>query len=127
VQDVAAVVCEANEGSKTVRERVRCAVAEMLELGRTDLNGLAEYVHSTRRTLQRSLQSCGTSHKEILDDVRREQALQLLAMNVGPTEIAERLQFSEPSAFYRAFRRWTGTSPHKFRAARPTLSSAAAD
>jgi AraC-like DNA-binding protein len=96
----------------------------MLELGRTDLSGLATRVRTSPRTLQRALRSCGTSHKEILDGVRREQALQLLHKNVGLAEIVERLQFSEPSAFYRAFRRWTGTSPHKFRATRCLVSCA---
>ena len=54
----------------------------------------------------------------ILDDVRREFACALLqdrSLSVG--DIAFFLQYSEPAAFHRAFRRWTGQAPGDFRIA----------
>jgi AraC-like DNA-binding protein len=92
--------------------RVRHALVELLDQNETRIEMLAQRVHLTRRTLQRELQSRGTSHRQMLDHVRRERAQIFLAEGVlSITEVSERLGFSEPSAFFRAFRRWTGTSP----------------
>ena len=70
------------------------------------------------RTLSRRLADEGTSFRGILDDVRREFACALLqdrSLSVG--DIAFFLQYSEPAAFHRAFRRWTGQAPGDFRIA----------
>ena len=70
------------------------------------------------RTLSRRLADEGTSFRAILDDVRREFACALLQdrrLSVG--DIAFFLQYSEPAAFHRAFRRWTGQAPGDFRGA----------
>jgi AraC-like DNA-binding protein len=72
----------------------------------------------SRRTLSRRLADEGTSFRDILDDVRRESACALLqdrSLSVG--DVAFFLQYSEPAAFHRAFRRWTGQTPQDFRAA----------
>ncbi len=96
--------------------RAHMAVAELLVSRDVSLESLASRLHLTRRTLQRELQRRGTSHKRILDDVRRERALRLLTQgSTSVTEVAFALGLSEPSAFFRAFRRWTGTSPAAFR------------
>jgi AraC-like DNA-binding protein len=105
-------------GTDPLLARVQVAVAELLDARDVGLPSLAARMHMARRTLQRELQNRGTSHKEILDHVLRERALRLLEegrLTVG--EIADRLGLSEPSAFFRAFRRWTGTSPSAFRGA----------
>jgi AraC-like DNA-binding protein len=71
-----------------------------------------------QRTLSRRLAAEGTSFREILDDVRRESACALLqdrTLSVG--DVAFFLHYSEPSAFHRTFRRWTGRTPSDFRAA----------
>lgn len=70
----------------------------------------------SRRTLSRRLAEEGTSFRILLDDVRREFACALLqdrSSNIG--DISFFLQYSEPAAFHRAFRRWTGRTPHQFR------------
>ncbi len=90
----------------------RQAIAALLDSGDVRLEALARRLHVSRRTLQRDLGRAGTSHKELLDAIRRERALAMLAEG-GATvaEIASRLAYSDPSAFFRAYRRWTGTSP----------------
>jgi AraC-like DNA-binding protein len=50
--------------------------------------------------------------------VRRERALAYLAANLPIGEVSYLLGFSEPRAFHRAFRRWTGETPQAWRAAR---------
>ena len=69
------------------------------------------------RTLSRRLAVEGTSFRDILDDVRREFACALLQdRRLSVADIAFFLQYSEPAAFHRAFRRWTGRTPRDFRA-----------
>jgi AraC-like DNA-binding protein len=70
----------------------------------------------SRRTLSRHLADEGTSFRHILDDVRRECACTMLpdrSLSIG--EVAFFLQYSEPAAFNRSFRRWTGRTPREFR------------
>ena len=63
-----------------------------------------------------ALRNDGTSFQKLLDDVRRDLAISHLA---NPATSADQvgflLGFSEPSAFHRAFRRWTGKAPSAFR------------
>jgi len=99
-------------GPDAFLERVREAVDELMAQGDASLEGAAKHLHTSTRTLQRELSRRGTSHKELLDSVRRERAQALLGEGtMTVAEVAARLAYSEPSAFFRAFRRWTGTSP----------------
>ncbi|EYF07760.1 helix-turn-helix domain-containing protein [Chondromyces apiculatus] len=52
----------------------------------------------------------------LVDEVRREQALGLLGGGAAIAEVAWLVDYPEPSAFHRAFRRWTGQTPEAFRA-----------
>lgn len=64
------------------------------------------------RTLRRKLEQEHTSYWEIADEVRMRMALKYLrgsALEVGT--ISEHLGFSDPAAFRRALRRWTGQTP----------------
>jgi AraC-like DNA-binding protein len=71
----------------------------------------------TVRTLQRRLRAEKTGYKQILDDVRRELAVDYVSEpDLSIKEITYMLGFSEPSNFTRAFKRWTGTSPNAYRA-----------
>ncbi|MDQ3365301.1 MAG: AraC family transcriptional regulator [Myxococcota bacterium] len=63
------------------------------------------------RTLRRQLAQEGTSLRALVDEVRRERADELLATGTPVKEIAFALGFSEPSAFSRAYKRWTGHAP----------------
>jgi AraC-like DNA-binding protein len=73
----------------------------------------------TERTLARRLQELGASFSGILDDVRREHALMQVGQTNRPlSEIACGLGYADISPFYRAFRRWVGTSPVAWREAR---------
>ncbi len=64
------------------------------------------------RTLARRLSERGTHHNALLDEARRELALQWLAGGERTVrEVAQQLGFAELSPFYRAFQRWSGSSP----------------
>lgn len=68
-------------------------------------------------TLRRQLLDEGTSFQRLKDDCRQAAAMQYLATSeLTYTEIAGLLGFDEASAFFRAFRRWTGMTPTEYRA-----------
>jgi len=67
-------------------------------------------------TLRHRLRDEGQSYAGIKDDIRRDLAVDLL-LNTSKTtgDIAAQLGYSEPSAFFRAFRKWMSKSPDAFR------------
>ncbi|MBD2529055.1 AraC family transcriptional regulator [Nostoc flagelliforme FACHB-838] len=68
------------------------------------------------RNLQRELQTEGTSYQQLLDATRKELALRhLKKTDASIHDVAFLLGFSEPSAFHRAFKRWTGKTPQAYR------------
>ncbi|HET7691237.1 MAG TPA: AraC family transcriptional regulator ligand-binding domain-containing protein [Nocardioidaceae bacterium] len=72
------------------------------------------------QTLRRRLSDEGTSFREVSDEVRRDAAVvSLVAGKESVADLAARLGFSEPSAFTRAFRRWTGSTPGAYRSPDP--------
>lgn len=84
--------------------------------GKNSGDHLAKKLSLHRRTLNRRLKDQGTTFQQILDEVRFEVARQLLGNTEMPIpDIATALCYSEVSAFTHAFRRWTGTSPHRWR------------
>lgn len=77
---------------------------------------VSDSLHMTSRTLRRQLQTYGTSFQDLLADIRKKRALDLLQNTDKPVdEIAHELGYSDPSNFGRAFRKWTGTSPSGIR------------
>jgi AraC-like DNA-binding protein len=82
-----------------------------------DLDAVAAHLHISPQTLRRHLREEGTSFQELKDQLRRDIAIYHLSRNDLPLQqIAEQLGFSEPSAFHRAFKKWTGLTPGAYRA-----------
>lgn len=93
------------------------AVTDLLQTrSQPSLAAAARALAVSPRTLQVRLLQEGTSFAALADDLRRERALMLLSQpDLAVTVIAARLGFSTPSAFTRAFRRWTGMAPSDYR------------
>jgi AraC-like DNA-binding protein len=101
----------ADTGGRSVfLDRVRRAAASKLGTN-ISLAVIARDLGISARTLRRHLEHEGSSLRVVVDDVRRERADALLAAGTPVKEIAFSLGFSEPSAFSRAYKRWTGKSP----------------
>ena len=91
-----------------------------------DRDQLAQRLHMSGRTLQRRLQDCQSSFQQLLDEERQRRARNLLSSTGLPLiRISEQLGFSESSAFTRAFRRWEGMTPLKYRKKTPDGSAGA--
>jgi AraC-like DNA-binding protein len=102
---------------------VRHVIMEHLGASALTAGAIAGELHVSRRTLSRRLSEEGTSFRSILDDVRREFACALLQDHYSSVaDVAFFLQYSEPAAFNRAFRRWTGQTPSEFRNAPSSLN-----
>ena len=77
---------------------------------------IATILGMSERTLQRRLAAEGTSFQRLLDDTRRELARHYLDQrNVSLADIAYLLGFSNQCSFFRASRRWFGSSPRDYR------------
>lgn len=80
------------------------------------LDAAAERLHTSARSLTRRLKEQGTSYQQILDDARKEVAIEYLqASELSVDQIAERVGYAETSNFRRAFKKWTGKSPRSYR------------
>lgn len=97
--------------------RARAAIEGLLPEGTPALRAVARRLATSERTLQRRLESEGTSYTELVDDTRRRLAERYLREGRhGPSEVSFLLGFTHPSSFHRAFRRWTGSSPARYAA-----------
>lgn len=102
----------------SVGARVQALLAARLKGEVPSLAAIAFELAMSERSVQRALSAEATSYREIVDAVRKQLALAHLARTgVSAADVAFLLGFSEPSAFTRAFRRWTGAAPSRFRAA----------
>jgi AraC-like DNA-binding protein len=107
---------EALPAKDEVVAQVREAISGELRGGDPSIGRIAKKLATSERTLQRRLGDAGTSYAALLDGVRLEWAKTYLEQaDVGLCEVSWLLGFSEQSAFTRAFKRWTGMSPGRFR------------
>jgi AraC-like DNA-binding protein len=97
--------------------RVRGCIRDQLTRGRPGLDDVARRLGVSSATLRRRLADEGTSFRELVDAMRSELAQrEILSERLESSEIAARLGFAHPNAFYKAFKRWTGLSPTEYRA-----------
>jgi AraC-like DNA-binding protein len=94
---------------------LQAQVARVLRDGLRADEGHVEHVAKrlgmTTRSLQRRLKDEQTSFNLVREQVRRDLTERYLAEKLSIAEISFLLGFSEPSAFFRAFKRWTGLTP----------------
>lgn len=103
---------------------VRRAIGESLEGYEVTLNQIAQRLNMPARRLRSQLAEAGTSFQQILTDYRCRLAKRLLKDTDERIEkIAYLTGFSEPSTFYRAFKRWTQETPLGYRRRRQTQNT----
>ncbi len=108
------------DASSSVRVRVESPLIPILHTGDASMDAVAERMGLSRRTLLRKLGAESVNFETVLDVLRHTLARRYLSGGkVSANETAYLVGFSEPAAFSRAFKRWTGTSPSVFRAKGP--------
>ena len=106
--------------------QVKRVLREALRSDEAHVDVVAKRLGMTSRSLQRRLKDEGTSFQTVREAVRRELADRYLDDGLAIAEISFLLGFSEPSAFFRAFKRWTGETPIESRARRRSHPGVAA-
>lgn len=102
------------------KAEVEKAIGGMLETGSASIEQVAATLAMSRQTLYRRLKAEGVTFEELLDAKRRQLAIVYLGQRrLSVKAAAYKLNFSDPAAFSRAFKRWMGVSPSEFRSAAP--------
>jgi len=100
---------------KSYIHTVMQAIAQNLQGETPSIEAIAHQLTTSVRQLQRELHAQQASYQQLLDDVRKTLALEHLKNpHTSIYDVAFLLGFSEPSAFHRAFKRWTGETPRQF-------------
>lgn len=95
---------------------VKRNIVKLLPTGDCSRENVAKALNVSARSLNAKLSECDTSYQELLEELRSKLAQQYLDnKHLSLTQIGYQLGFSDTSSFARAFRRWTGQSPSKYR------------
>lgn len=107
---------EADE-HRSISDQVQSALLELLPSGRTQMGDVAKELGIGQRTLQRRLAEEHTTWLDVLNQTRERLARHYLGTTqMSPAEVSFLLGFEDPNSLFRAFHRWTGTTPESWRA-----------
>jgi AraC-like DNA-binding protein len=101
--------------STSMAALVRKQLIGLMDGGDTSIEAMAKRLALSSRSLQRRLTEEGTRYNDVLAQVRSEFAQRYLARgSISASEVAYLIGFTEPPAFFKAFKRWTGKTPREF-------------
>jgi AraC-like DNA-binding protein len=103
---------------RAISDQVRRWLEKSIRRGNytATLKQAAAHFQLSQQVMHRRLQAESTSFKELKMQTRRDISINLLFSDKFKIEeIATRVGFSEPSAFIRAFKSWTGATPLQYR------------
>jgi AraC-like DNA-binding protein len=103
------------DSGKSLAAKVRAMIKN--DVGGTfpPVDTVAENLNLTAATLRRRLRREGSSYQQLKDDMRRDTAIYHLSRGtLSMDQVAESVGFSEPTSFFRAFKRWTGVTPRAY-------------
>lgn len=110
------MVIEPQSSTLSVTHRIRQILGDDFRREIPSFEELTRLLNMSPRTLRRRLEKEGTSYQRIKDNARRDVAISLLSRDgLTVSEVAEQTGFSDPSAFHRSFKKWTGQSPGSYR------------
>ncbi|QFU74744.1 AraC family transcriptional regulator [Halioglobus maricola] len=110
------IIIEPEPSEVSVTQQIRVILGTDFRAEMPSFEDLTGLLNMSARTLRRRLEKEGTSYQRIKDNARRDAAISLLSREgLTVSEVAERVGFSDPSAFHRSFKKWTGQSPGSYR------------
>ena len=110
------VVIEPQSSTLSITHRIRQILGDDFRQEMHSFEELTTLLNMSARTLRRRLEKEGTSYQRIKDNARRDVAISMLSRDgLTVSEVAEQVGFSDPSAFHRSFKKWTGQSPGSYR------------
>lgn len=110
------IVIEPLASTLSVTHRIRELLGDDFREEMPSFEELTGLLNMSARTLRRRLEKEGTSYQRIKDNARRDIAITMLSREgMTVSEVAEQVGFSDPSAFHRSFKKWTGQSPGSYR------------
>ena len=110
------MVIEPQASTLSITHRIREILGNDFRQEMPSFEELTALLNMSARTLRRRLEKEGTSYQRIKDNARRDVAISMLSRDgMTVSEVAEQVGFSDPSAFHRSFKKWTGQSPGSYR------------
>ena len=104
-----------NESDRSLVSKIRAMIKEDVGGDFPEFNTIAQVHNLTTATLRRRLRAEGSSYQQLKDDIRRDTAIHHLSRGtLSMEQVAECVGFSEPTSFFRAFKRWTGVTPRAY-------------
>jgi len=115
LRDHAEMLLAKLDSEQSIRGRVESLLVPLLHTRDLGVEIIAEKIGLSRQTLFRKLKAEGVTFEQVLDELRHKTALHCLsAKKVSVKQTARLVGFSDPTAFSRAFKRWTGASPRAY-------------
>jgi AraC-like DNA-binding protein len=110
------MIIEPQAATLSITHRIRQILGNDFRQEMPSFEALTGLLNMSARTLRRRLEKEGTSYQRIKDNARRDLAIAMLSRDgLTVSEVAEQVGFSDPSAFHRSFKKWTGQSPGSYR------------
>ncbi|MCV6627455.1 MAG: AraC family transcriptional regulator, partial [Cellvibrionaceae bacterium] len=105
-----------DSAQRSLKAKVRAILSKDVSDAMPSADEVASRLNLSVTTLRRKLQAENTSYQKLKDECRMEAAFHYLSCpDLNNAAIAERLGFDESSAFFRAFKKWTGVTPGDYR------------
>lgn len=117
LQNQAEQVIQALPNSSEFIQDAQRHLINLCQSGEPKIFHLAERMNLSTRTLQRRFSDYQISFQHLLDEVRKQLCADYLKQHIQLSDIAQLLGYSDQSAFTRAYKRWTGNTPHQQRIA----------
>ncbi|MFK8049651.1 MAG: AraC family transcriptional regulator [Halioglobus sp.] len=104
-----------HDSDRSLVAKIRSMIKDEVAQQFPEFDSVAESLNLTTATLRRRLRREGSSYQQLKDDIRRDTAIHHLSRGILSMEqVAESVGFSEPTSFFRAFKRWTGVTPRAY-------------
>ena len=111
------LIMPADPGKQSLVDQVRALIGHDFSRGFPGFERITDLLHMSAPTLRRRLKREGTTFQELKDACRRDASIDYLRRpELSINDVAILMGFTDPSAFYRSFKKWTGTTPGEYRA-----------